>query len=97
VLVAHWSKRSLPFLQRVARETGRLAPDRAVFLTAGEGEEGAFLLAAGEQATLDVPAVGRQVAELLGGRGGGSGRIFQGKASKLSQRPAAAQLLEGAG
>ena len=96
VLVAHWPQRGLPFLQRVARETGRLAPERAVFLTSGEGEEGAFLLAAGDQATLDVPTVGRQVAGLLGGRGGGSGRIFQGKASRLSRRKEAVRLLEGA-
>lgn len=96
VLAAHWPQRPLPFLQRVARDTARLAPDRVVFLTSGEGEEGAFLLAAGEQASLDVPAVGRRVAELLGGRGGGSGRIFQGKASRLSRRAEALRLVEGA-
>jgi Ser-tRNA(Ala) deacylase AlaX len=94
VLAAHWPQRGLPFLQRVAREAVRLAPDRVVLLTSGESEEGAFLLAAGEQATLDVPAAGRQVAELLGGRGGGSGRVFQGKASRLSRREEAVSLLE---
>ncbi|HSW28591.1 MAG TPA: alanyl-tRNA editing protein [Longimicrobiales bacterium] len=93
VLTAHWPQRGLPFLQRVAREAVRLAPDRVVFLTSGEGEEGSFLLAAGEQAALDVPEVGRRVAELLGGRGGGSGRVFQGKASRLSRREEAATLL----
>ena len=96
VLVAHWARRELPFLQRVAREVGRLAPDRVVFLTSGEAEQGAFLLAVGEAATFDVPALGRRVAELLGGRGGGSGRVFQGKASRLSGRGEAAKLLEGA-
>ncbi len=94
VLVAHWPERDLPFLQRVAREAGRLAPDRVVFLTAGAGEEGAFLLAAGEAVGLDVPAAGRRVAEVLEGRGGGSGRIFQGKAGRLSRREEAAKLLE---
>lgn len=97
VLVAHWSDRDLPFLQRVAREAARLAPDRVVFLTSGEGEEGAFLLGAGEGSELDVPAVGRHVAELLGGRGGGSGRIFQGKVTRLSLRGEAAGLVVGAG
>ncbi|NJD17893.1 MAG: hypothetical protein FIA95_01205, partial [Gemmatimonadetes bacterium] len=96
VLAAHWPERGLPFLQRVAREAVRLAPDRAVLLTSGEGEEGSFLVAAGEASTLDVAAVGRQVAELLGGRGGGAGRIFQGKASRLSRREEAARLVEGA-
>ena len=95
VLAAHWPRRDLPFLQCVAREAGRLAPDRVVFLTSGEGEQGAFLIGAGERASLDVPVVGRCVAELLGGRGGGSGRIFQGKASRLSRREEAVKLLEG--
>ncbi len=94
VLVAHWARHDLAFLQRVAREAGRLAPDRVVFLTSGETEQGTFLLAAGEATTLDVPAVGRRVAELLGGRGGGSGHVFQGKASRLSRRTDAAKLLE---
>ncbi len=94
ILVAHWPGRDLPFLQRVAREAGRLAPDRVLFLTAGEGEEGVFLLTAGEAAGLDVPAAGRRVADLLAGRGGGSGRIFQGKAGRLARRTEAAKLLE---
>jgi len=94
VLVGHWPGRDLPFLQRVAREAGRLAPHGVTFLTAGEGEEGAFLLAAGEAADLDVRAAGARVAEILGGRGGGSGRIFQGKAGRLSRREEAVTALE---
>jgi alanyl-tRNA synthetase len=93
VAAAHWPGRGIPFLQRVARDVIRLAPERAVLLTSGEGEEGSFLLAAGEGNSLDVPAVGRRVAELLGGRGGGSGRIFQGKASRLSRRDEAVKIL----
>jgi Ser-tRNA(Ala) deacylase AlaX len=86
VLHAHWAERDLPFLQQVAREVGRLAPARVALLTAGEGEQGAFVLCAGEGATIDMAAAGRKVAEILGGRGGGSGRIFQGKAAALSKR-----------
>ncbi len=99
VLVAHWPGRDLPFLQRAAKEVGRLAPDRVVFLTTaeGEGEDGAFVLAAGEVAGIDLAAAGRQVAELLGGRGGGSGLMFQGKASRLSRRAAAVEVLERLG
>jgi alanyl-tRNA synthetase len=78
----------------VAREVGRLAPDRVVLLTAGEGEQGAFLVAAGERTAFDVPAVGRRVADLLGGRGGGSGRVFQGKANDLARREQAVRFLE---
>jgi alanyl-tRNA synthetase len=95
VLTAHWARRDLPFLQRVAREIDRLAPDRVVLLTAGEGERGTFLLGAGERTALDALAIGRKVAEILGGRGGGTGRIFQGKAEHLSRREDAARLLDG--
>jgi misacylated tRNA(Ala) deacylase len=95
VLTAHWAGRDLPFLQRVAREIDRLAPDRVVLLTAGEGERGTFLLAAGERTEVDVLALGRKVAGILDGRGGGSGRIFQGKAEHLSRREDAARLLNG--
>jgi Ser-tRNA(Ala) deacylase AlaX len=91
---AHWPRRDLPFLQRVAREVGQLAPDRAVLLTAGEGEKGAFLLAAGERTAIDVTAAGRKVADILGGRGGGSGRVFQGKATLLAHREEAVRLIE---
>jgi misacylated tRNA(Ala) deacylase len=97
VLTAHWPARDLAFLQRVAREAVRLAPDRVALLTAGEGEEGAFVLAAGEAARLDVQAAGRRVAEVLGGRGGGSGRIFQGKAREPGRREEAARAILGAG
>jgi Ser-tRNA(Ala) deacylase AlaX len=83
---AHWEGRDLPFLQRAAREFARLAPERIVLLTSGAGEGGAFVLCAGEQAAIDVPAAGRKVADILGGRGGGSGRMFQGKATTLSRR-----------
>ena len=82
----HWSARDLPFLQRVARELARLAPDRIALLTAGEGDQGAFVLCAGEGAAIDLAAAGRKVAEILVGRGGGSGRIFQGKATMLTRR-----------
>ena len=93
VLISHWPGRDLSFLQRVAREVGRLAPDRVVLLTAGEGESGAFLIGAGEASPCDVPAVGPQVAEVLGGRGGGRGRFFQGRATALSRLEEAASLL----
>ncbi len=89
VASAHWAERDLPFLQRVAREFVRLSPDRVALLTSGEGAHGAFVLAAGAGARIDVPAAGRTVAEILDGRGGGSGRVFQGKAANLSRRPEA--------
>jgi len=86
VLHAHWAQRDLSFLQRVARELVRLAPERIALLTAGDEGQGAFVLCAGERATIDIATAGRTLAEILGGRGGGSGRVFQGKAGALSHR-----------
>ncbi|HYL80787.1 MAG TPA: alanyl-tRNA editing protein [Candidatus Acidoferrum sp.] len=86
VASAHWDQRDLAFLQRVARELVGLAPDRLALLTAGTGEEGYFLLSAGEGVTIDLAALGREVAGILVGRGGGAGRAFQGKAAALSRR-----------
>ena len=93
VLSGHWDQRDLAFLQSVAREVGRLDPDRVVLLAGGEGEDGAFVIGAGERTDTDLKAVGPLVADLFGGRGGGSGGIFQGKATRLSQRGVAADLL----
>jgi alanyl-tRNA synthetase len=93
VLTAHWPDRTLPFLQKVARELDRLAPDRVAFLTCGQEEEGAFVVSAGEASEVDVRDIGGRIADILGGRGGGSGRLFQGKASALSRREEAAALL----
>ncbi len=92
VAVQHWDDRDLAFLQRVAKEFARLAPDRVALLTAGT-DQGAFVICAGDQARLDVAATGRQIAEVLSARGGGSGRTFQGKASALTHRDTAADLL----
>ena len=93
VLHAHWPARDLAFLQRVARELACLVPEGIALLTAGAEGQGAFVLCAGERATIDLAASGRAVAEILGGRGGGSGRIFQGKAAALSRRTEAVARL----
>ena len=93
VSVEHLVDHGLPFLQRIAREVEALDPTQAVFLTAGEGEEGFFLLAAGGESTLDVSEVGPRIAEVLEGKGGGKGRVFQGRVRRLSKRGEAAALL----
>ena len=93
VLAAHWPDRGLPFLQRVAREAGRLDPASLVFLTCGQGEEGAFVVGTGAACSVEAGQVGAEVAALLGGRGGGAGPLFQGKASRLSRRVDAEVLL----
>jgi hypothetical protein len=50
-------------------------------------EDGAiFLVVAGESSALLLDEVGPKIAETLGGRGGGRGTIFQGKAESLANR-----------
>ena len=91
----HFEDADAGFLQAVARRFQEAAPDGATFLTAS-GEKGAFfVVAAGERTTFDVVAAGRGVADVLGARGGGSGRLFQGKMDGLGGRDAAWALLRG--
>jgi len=87
VVSVHLEGKDAAFLQRVAKRLS--GSDKAVLLTAGAGEEGFFVLLAGTGVSLDVQAAGREIAEAMGGRGGGSGRTFQGKVSSLAAREAA--------
>ena len=83
---AHLEGRDMAYLQKLAREILAVAPVKAVFLTAEASGQGIFLLGAGEGSSLDVPAAGKAVAAILGARGGGSGKSFQGKAPSLGLR-----------
>lgn len=94
----HLESRDMGFLQKLARGVLAGDPRKAVFLTADQGGSGIFLLAGGEACALDVPALGKAVAAILGAKGGGSGRTFQGKAPDLGARAEAlARLRETAG
>ena len=90
---AHLGERDMAFLQRLARLILAAAPAKAVFLTAETAGQGIFLLSAGPDTAIDIPALGRGVAEALGAKGGGSGRTFQGKAPDLAGRSRALALL----
>jgi Ser-tRNA(Ala) deacylase AlaX len=87
----HFEGKDAAFLQRTARLLAAQAPAKAAFLTATRDGQHTFVLAAGDASPLDVPARGRDMAALLSARGGGSGRLFQGKAGSLDGR---AQALE---
>lgn len=93
VSVEHLGRHGLPFMQRVARELTSIAPEQVVLLTAGEGEVGFFLLAAGEESTIDASELGPRIAHLLEGKGGGKDGVFQGRVNRLSNREAAVALL----
>jgi alanyl-tRNA synthetase len=81
---AHLEHRDMAFLQKLARGVLAIDPTKAMFLTAETGGQGIFLLSAGEGSALDVPAAGKAVATILGAKGGGAGKTFQGKAPSLA-------------
>ena len=83
---AHFDDADGAFLQRLASGFSA-APGAAVaLLTAAFAGGALFALAAQPDATVDVRALGGRAAAALGGRGGGSGRVFQGKAGSLAER-----------
>ena len=60
-------------------------PEAVVVLCGDSGEprEACFIVQAGDQGPADVSRLGALVRELLGARGGGKGRLFQGKGGHL--------------
>ncbi len=90
---AHFDDVDLGFLQQVARRFCAARLKGAVLLTAAGAKGAFFIVAAGEDSALEVQTAGRRVAAVLDGRGGGSGRLFQGKANSLDRRTEAVELL----
>ena len=96
VLDAHWAERDMAFLQRVGRSIAEAAPDRRALLTSASEDGAIFLVVAGEGSGLNIGELGPQIAAVLGGRGGGRGTIFQGKAESLANRDRALNILTDA-
>ena len=92
----HFEGKDAGFLQRAARQFVARAPGKSVFLTAAQAGQACFLLASGDAAALDTAALGAEVAVLLAARGGGKGRLFQGKAGSLEGRAQALARLRAA-
>jgi Ser-tRNA(Ala) deacylase AlaX len=92
VAEAHFDGRDLAFLQRVGKRFTALPGTGVALLTGVKDGVEAFLLAAGGASAVDVRLLGTAVAEALGGRGGGSGKLFQGKGSLASRADALAAL-----
>ncbi len=92
VAEAHFEGHDMAFLLGIGRRFSELPAPGVVFLTAsGDGVE-AFVLAAGGASAADVQSLGQTVATSLEGRGGGSGKIFQGK-GRLAERGSALSVL----
>ncbi len=91
--VRHFDGRGGDFLQRLARQLAALSPGKAVLLTASGSGQHLFAIGFGAQLGIDAPEASRRIIEALGGRGGGSGRVFQGKAPTLDGLPRAVEIL----
>jgi len=64
----------MDFLQKLGRRLLEIAPTRVVLLTAGDDTSGVFVIVLGTDSRLDLNAAGREIAEILGGRGSGDVR-----------------------
>ncbi len=77
------------FLRALAGAVVALRPEATVALVgaAPDGREAIFLVQSGPGGAEDVSPTGRKLAELLGARGGGKGRAFQGRGGRWGGDP----------
>jgi Ser-tRNA(Ala) deacylase AlaX len=94
LLDAHFDGMNAAFLKVVSQRLQDGLGARVALLTADAGGDKAFVLVAGAAAPLDLRAAGQRVAELLEGRGGGAGRVFQGRVGSLARREDAVLALK---
>ncbi|MFI5197964.1 MAG: hypothetical protein ACHQJD_05050 [Thermoanaerobaculia bacterium] len=92
VVHAHFEGRDMAFVQTVARRFAEKAGARAALFTATRDGQHVFALGAGDGFG-DAQALGREIASLFDGKGGGSGRVFQGRALDLSGVDRALKIL----
>lgn len=81
------------FLQRLAGCFAERSLAGVALLTAADAKGSFFVIVAGPESGLDAKAAGALVAPILAGRGGGSNRLFQGKAGDLTRRGEAVAAL----
>lgn len=93
---AHFEDADMGFLQEIARRFSASSHAGLAFLTAAGAKGACFVVAAGGASAADAQAAGRKAAEALGGRGGGAGALFQGKAESLARRREAVEALADA-
>ena len=96
VIEAHIKGADAAFLQSVARQMTSHGTQRSGFLTSTHDSGTFFVIYRSVNSDIDLVTIGGQLATLLGGRGGGSADIFQGKAGSLERRKEAISILENA-
>ena len=94
--VRHFDGKGADFLQRLARQLAALAPGKAVLVTASAEGQHVFAIGFGERLAVDAPKVAKEIIAAIGGRGGGSGRVFQGKAPSWDGLAKGVELIEQA-
>lgn len=73
------------FLQKLGRAfSERASSEHVLFATSVLEESAFFVIALGKDSTREGNSLTKEIAPLLGGRGGGSGLIFQGKGTLTS-------------
>ncbi len=87
VVHLHFEGKDAGFLQRTGKAATARLKEKALLVTSTDGAQDAFVLAFGEALTGNFPEIAKAAAALLEGRGGGSGRVFQGKAASLKAVP----------
>jgi Ser-tRNA(Ala) deacylase AlaX len=93
LVAAHFEEAEGGFLRQLGQALLDRAPAKTCLLTASGKKGASFLLVAGSESPLDAGRLGPRIAEILEGRGGGSGAVFQGKAGSLDKRAEAVSLL----
>ena len=92
----HFDDADGALVHRVASAFAAQPGSSVALITAASGGAALFALAAQDGAGVDLKALGARTAAALEGRGGGSGRIFQGKAGSLASRAALLDELRAA-
>jgi alanyl-tRNA synthetase len=83
VTCAGFDGRDGAFLQKLCRAFSEAAgPERVLFASSSGESSVLFALALGKGSTRDGGLLVKEIAPLLGGRGGGSGLVFQGKGTR---------------
>lgn len=80
-------------MRRIAELYAEGSNGGLLLLTAEDAGNVLFAVAAGSASKADLQAIGREVATLFNGRGGGAGRLFQGKAGSVERRTEAFDYL----
>ena len=94
LVTAHWPNRDMGFLSNIARKLANESQLCTALLTAGSENEGVYIIIVPEDFKDKAPSLVDEITAIIGGRGGGRNRLFQGKATLLQRRDEATVFFE---